>query len=338
MSGDHDLGYKQLFAYPELVRDLLAGFTSFACFRELEPSAFERVNASYVSERFSERHGDMVWRVRVGGEVIYVYLLLEFQSQAERWMALRMQVYVGLLYQDLVKRREFGPGGKLPPVLPVVFYSGAAPWTASDELRSLVACGPTELGHFQARQRYLLIDQRNVAQTELGEARNVVVELFRLELSETPDILINVTTTLAAWLCGEDQASLRRSIATWIAQLQKRELRGATFDEIEGLLEKPTMGDRIVRKYATWADALDERGLQRGLAQGRQEGREEGRQEGRQEALGLVRAVLKRQLTRRFGAFPDSIGLRIDQASPAEIERWMERVVDAVNVDAVLSD
>jgi predicted transposase YdaD len=91
MSGNHDLGYKQLFAHPELVRDLLAGFTSFACFRGLEPSAFERVNASYVSERVSERHGDMVWRVRLGEETIYVYLLLEFQSQAERWMALRMQ-------------------------------------------------------------------------------------------------------------------------------------------------------------------------------------------------------------------------------------------------------
>jgi predicted transposase YdaD len=334
MSGDHDLGYKQLFAHPELVRDLLAGFTSFACFRALEPSAFERVNASYVSERFSERHGDMVWRVRLGEEVIYVYLLLEFQSQAERWMALRMQVYVGLLYQDLVKRREFGPDGKLPPVLPVVFYNGAAPWNANDELRSLVGSGPAELGDFQASQRYLLIDQRTVVQAQLGEARNVVAELFRLELSDTPDILISVTATLAAWLCGDDQAPLRRSIAAWIARLQKREFDGATFDEIESLLEGSAMGERIVRKYATWADFLEDRGLQRGLAQGREEGREQGREE----VLGKLRIVFKRQLVTRFGALPDSIGIRIDQAPEADIERWMERVVNAPNVDAVLTN
>jgi predicted transposase YdaD len=121
MAGDHDLGYKQLFAHPELVRDLLSGFTPFACFRELEAGAFERVNASYVSELFSERHGDMVWRVRIAEHVVYVYLLLEFQSQAERWMALRMQVYVGLLYQDLVKRHKLDPHSALPPVLPLVF-------------------------------------------------------------------------------------------------------------------------------------------------------------------------------------------------------------------------
>jgi predicted transposase YdaD len=121
MSGDHDTGYKQLFAHPELVRDLLAGFTPFFCFRELDVGAFERINGSYVSDRFSERHSDMVWRVRIAGHVVYVYLLLEFQSQSERWMALRMQVYVGLLYQDLVKRHELAAEATLPPVLPVVF-------------------------------------------------------------------------------------------------------------------------------------------------------------------------------------------------------------------------
>ncbi|HZV65527.1 MAG TPA: Rpn family recombination-promoting nuclease/putative transposase, partial [Telluria sp.] len=111
MAGDHDTGYRQLFAHPELVRDLLAGFTSFACFRNLDALAFERVNASYVSERDSQRHDDMVWRVRLDDEWLYVYLLLEFQSASDRWMALRMQVYLGLLYQDLVKQHRLSPQG-----------------------------------------------------------------------------------------------------------------------------------------------------------------------------------------------------------------------------------
>jgi hypothetical protein len=37
-------------------------------------------------------------------------------------MALRMMVYVGLLYQDLIKE---GPvKGLLPPILPIVLYNG----------------------------------------------------------------------------------------------------------------------------------------------------------------------------------------------------------------------
>jgi predicted transposase YdaD len=120
MSGHHDLGNKDLFSHRELVRDLLVGFTDLPCLREIEVTAFERVNATYVSEHFAERHGDMVWKLRLGSDCVFVYLLLEFQSQSDRWMALRMQVYIGLLYQDLVKRAELAEGSRLPAVLPVV--------------------------------------------------------------------------------------------------------------------------------------------------------------------------------------------------------------------------
>jgi hypothetical protein len=45
-------------------------------------------------------------------------------------MALRMMVYVGLLYQDLIKRGEALADGRLPPVLPIVLYNGSPSWTA----------------------------------------------------------------------------------------------------------------------------------------------------------------------------------------------------------------
>ncbi|HAB08131.1 MAG TPA: transposase, partial [Alcanivorax sp.] len=45
------------------------------------------------------RHGDAVWRIRWGEEWLYVYLLLEFQSSVDRFMALRIMVYTGLLHQ-----------------------------------------------------------------------------------------------------------------------------------------------------------------------------------------------------------------------------------------------
>ncbi len=100
MPANHDLGYKFLFAHPELVRELNNGFTSFTWLDGVDVGAFERVNPAYVSERFSERQDDIVWRVKLGDEWLYIYILLEFQSGVNRWMALRMQVYVGLLYQD----------------------------------------------------------------------------------------------------------------------------------------------------------------------------------------------------------------------------------------------
>ncbi|WP_217127137.1 Rpn family recombination-promoting nuclease/putative transposase, partial [Hydrogenophilus thiooxidans] len=115
MTQAHDTGYKLLFAHPEMVRDLLIGFVPEPWVQTLDFSTLERINASYVSDKGDVRHEDMVWKVRFENHWLYVYLLLEFQAQPDRWMALRMLVYLGLLYQDLVRRNELTPEGKLPP-------------------------------------------------------------------------------------------------------------------------------------------------------------------------------------------------------------------------------
>jgi predicted transposase YdaD len=90
MVSDDDTAYKQLFAHPPMVRELLLGFVAGEWVRQLDFSTLERINGSYISDSGDHRHGDMVWRVRLAGEWIYIYLLLEFQSRSDPWMALRM--------------------------------------------------------------------------------------------------------------------------------------------------------------------------------------------------------------------------------------------------------
>lgn len=118
MAHDHDAGYKLLFAAPEMVRDLLLGFVGLDWVQSADFASLCRVTGSYVSDDLRTRHDDMVWKIRLRDEWFYVYLLLEFQSVPDRWMALRIQVYVGLLYQDLMARRELGHDDKLPPAPP----------------------------------------------------------------------------------------------------------------------------------------------------------------------------------------------------------------------------
>jgi len=139
MRATPDAQYKQLFSHPEMVRELLRGFMPYAWAQHLDVAVFERVGASYVDDHGRQRHDDMVWRLRVGREWMYVYLLLEFQAKPDPWMALRMQVYVGLLYQDIVRQHHLTADGKLPPVLPIVLYHGAAAWHASLDPADLAA-------------------------------------------------------------------------------------------------------------------------------------------------------------------------------------------------------
>jgi len=61
---------------------------------------------SYISDDFQQLEDDIVWIIKVGGDWDCLYLLIEFQIRVDKRMALRMMVYIGLLYQDLIKRGD----------------------------------------------------------------------------------------------------------------------------------------------------------------------------------------------------------------------------------------
>ena len=102
--GDHDHSYKLLFAHPRMVRDLLEGFIGGTWLGQLDFATLERVSENYVSDDLRSRADDIVWRVRCGER--HVYLLIEFQSSIEPFMAVRVLTYVGLLYQDLLRTKK----------------------------------------------------------------------------------------------------------------------------------------------------------------------------------------------------------------------------------------
>ncbi|MBF0219328.1 MAG: Rpn family recombination-promoting nuclease/putative transposase [Gammaproteobacteria bacterium] len=101
----HDGTYKSLFSYPIMVEGLLRDFVKEPWLAELDYSTLERCNGSYVSDDLRQRADDIIWRVKLkeSGQWLYLYLLIEFQSEDDPQMALRIMVYTGLLYQDLIK-------------------------------------------------------------------------------------------------------------------------------------------------------------------------------------------------------------------------------------------
>jgi predicted transposase/invertase (TIGR01784 family) len=126
MPRDTDASYKLLFSAPEVVRDLVLGFIPDDWLHSLDYTTLEKIPGSYITDDLRDRADDVVWRVKADGEWVYLYLLIEFQSTADPWMAVRMMTYLGLLYQDLIRRGDVLPGRRLPPVLPIVLYNGKA--------------------------------------------------------------------------------------------------------------------------------------------------------------------------------------------------------------------
>jgi predicted transposase/invertase (TIGR01784 family) len=318
MSSHSDSLYKQLFSHPEIVRDLVAGFLAADWAQALDVADFERVNASYASEQGPLRHDDVVWRARIGGEWVYVYILLEFQSRPDKWMALRMLVYIGLLYQDLVAQHKLSKHGKLLPVLPIVLYHGRRPWRAAIELAELTLSPPEGLARFQAQQQYLLIDRHH------DERRSdIVALLFRLLGARTEAEMRAAVNAVAARVRQPDLASARESLVRWI-RLTLQEASGVTSIDLE---EGYAM--EFERKF-TIKEMFDPDMFERprreareaGLVEGRAEGRQEGRQQGQQQGeLLALQSVLRNVLP---GAdMTADIAEQIAAADAAQLNAWI---------------
>ena len=65
------------------------------------------------------------------------------------------------------------------------------------------------------------------------------------------------------------------------------------------------------------------------FAEGKVEGKVEGETEGKV-------STLKRQLAHRFGAVPAWAEQRIDAAAVAQLDRWLDGIFDAANVEDLI--
>ncbi len=153
MASSHDPAHIQLYSHPQMVADLLLGHVHEEWVAELKLDTLERMPDSFVSDSPRDQTDDIIWRVRWGERRLYLYLLIEFQSSVDRFMAVRMLTYVGLLYQHLKRTSRLDPAEPLPPVLPIVLYNGDQAWNAVEGLADMLETEPAP-GLYRLGQPY----------------------------------------------------------------------------------------------------------------------------------------------------------------------------------------
>jgi hypothetical protein len=266
--------------------------------------------------------------VRLRGEWLYVYLLIEFQSRPDPFMALRILVYLGLLYQELVKGKHLSRNGKLPPVFPLVLYNGEQPWTPAQEMADLIETLPG-LMVYRPHLRYLLLDEGRLSADEVEPNENLAAALIRLENSRAPQELQRTISLLVRWLQAPEQQSLGRAFTVWIKRvLLPARLPGVELPQLSDLNEVHTM---LAERVKQWTEQWKAEGLEAGRQQGLEEGLQEGRQEG--EA-----AMLLRLLNQRFGPIDESTRARVLAADAEQLLAWGDRVLTAESLAAVFGD
>ena len=311
---DSDSLYHRLFSHPKMVEDLLCEFVPDARTAGLDFSGLQRVNPKFHVGRCSarRREGDVIWRVPTRqGTDLYLYLLMEFQSRNDRWMAVRTQVYQGLLWQQVINETRLKGDARLPPVLLLVLYNGTPRWSAPTELTELIGLKPdSELWHWQPQARYYLLDMGTLAADESPGRENLAALLFRLEQQYPPAQLEGLIEEIAAWFRKHKGFE---ELGRLFRELVRQSIRSVAPQARvpDDLLEMKSM-----------LMTLGEKWKQMWLTEGKAEGKAQGIAEGKAEALACL-------LVSKFGPLPPSFRERIRNAKLATIESWFNRALTA---------
>ena len=174
----HDKGYKRLFRNRTIFRQLLETFVRQPWVKDLDFNQCETIDKSFVSDEYKDTESDLIYKVKLKGNDIYIVILLEFQSSVDRFMALRVLAYITDFYLDYVHSQK--RIRRLPPVFPIVLYNGKKRWTAPTNLADLIAHHDI-LGPFALRFEYFPIVERAFTKNDLLAMRNIVSTLFLTE-------------------------------------------------------------------------------------------------------------------------------------------------------------
>mgnify|MGYP000869349254 CR=1 FL=1 len=118
-----------------------------------------------------------------GGKCAYLYILFEFQSTIDKLMPLRILNYMLLLYEDLIKQKEISIDDPLPPVFPVVLYTGTTTYNASTRIEDLIALPYKRLQRYVPTFEHYLVTLRSKPREELKRMTaldNMIAGLFYL--------------------------------------------------------------------------------------------------------------------------------------------------------------
>ena len=285
---------KLILSFTIVFADLLRGFVQQPWLEDVDLSTIEPVKTDHTSDKGVTRFNDMVWKIRKrNGDPLYVLVMLEVQSRVEHFMAVRMNMYVGLLYDVLVRSGQI-EGGKVPQVVPLVLYGGERKWNAPLELTELIAGSVRGMEQYSNQFNYHLVSVQDCKELDPSR-RNVADAWFRALRARDYQSASAALKQLIEVLDGPEHARLRAIITEWFLDvmlelfLPKKEL--GELKNSQDLVEvRQMLSENIVK----WSEEWIAKGEARGLAKGEAKGLAKGEARGQ-------RSMLVRQAQARFG-------------------------------------
>lgn len=208
-----DSAYKYLFSNKRIFHQLLTSFVPEEFVEDLSADDLHSVDKSFISEEFTKRESDLIYRVKRGDREVYIYILIEFQSTPDKTIAARILSYIMRLYETLLQTSR---AGKLPPIFPIVLYNGEDEWNAPDNIADLIEHNIRDvyIPHF----RYFKIIERDISEETLLKLNNLVAAVVYLENQRNDEKLQKAIEKVVEMIKNEHILDLEQFIV-WVRRM-----------------------------------------------------------------------------------------------------------------------
>ena len=292
ITNPHDKFFKEALTQPGAALAFLRDYLPPDVAAQLDLTHLQLVKDSFVDETLQEHFSDLVYEValRNAGRA-YICVLFEHKSYVDSLSALQVLRYMVHGWEYSLRQQA-----RLWPVIPVVVYHGAAPWTVATNFQALFEL-PDALLAYVPEFRYLLNDLSTYSDEELKQSAEVGVALLVLKHIFRPDLRARLPEVLRLWYTMHQQ---EHALGYLEAVLRYIVFAGKEISEadVRQVLEEVALEQETV--MGTIAQELLERGERSGLQQGLQQGLRQGLLTGIQLGLklkfGLAGAALMTEI------------------------------------------
>lgn len=246
-----DAGYKQELAKPGPFLHFVQKYVKADWSAGLTPEQISLCDKEYVLQDYQKRSADLVYRIHLKAQTLYVYLIMELQSRVDFTMPFRLLTLIfGLLLKIFLEtpeaereRKDF----RLPVVLPILFYNGKSQWSAETEFRNYME-GSGYFGEYSLNFKYYLVDLSQIKNDDILNTNTLIDNIFALDKNRKSERLTDILDIVIKRMdrLGESD---RVSFQKWLENVLLASTRGTnqkTVREIIDMIHSGKGGGKMI--------------------------------------------------------------------------------------------
>ncbi|NCD35496.1 MAG: Rpn family recombination-promoting nuclease/putative transposase [Spartobacteria bacterium] len=316
----HDTFFRETMSHKVVAADFLANYLPTSVLAQIKLDTLTITKDTFVDKKQAAHYSDLLYQVKlIGDRPGFVYFLFEHKSYPDRFISLQLLRYLLEIWE--LYRKQHKNTKTLPLIIPIVVYHGK-PKGQSVRLMELIDLPDPGLAAYIPDFDLAFYDFSPETDAAIKGEIWLRLVLHCLQVKNTPEDLDKLVQIIYLFSKLDNEAPALQ----WMSVIFRYLLQVVDIepDVLQDLVTQSLSAGKE-EMLMTVAERLEKRGEARGLLEGEAKGRN---------------AILSRLLSKRFGLNTLDIRMqeRLRNATPEQLDRWAERILDAKTLEEVFEE